>query len=1209
MKNLLSFSFILLTIFAFGQKPDSIMYQGQYHYIYPYKQPTFANSRLIASARNSKKEKRALELYTSSGKPIFYAKSILKNADYFFSTTYQFDTDPIPSLDPMPDGKYVQVFLGYFKIDKKNKIVIDTTKVAGVFTLKNNMLEGNGYWFNTVGDTLKKGKYLKGSKEGTWVIKKEENKYIDSKKEVLRFCKKTLFSTIETNEFHAGAKNGIYIKELYGNVLTKGHFKDGNPDGEWFRYELNSTQEVVLMEHFTYADQKTISHKPYIRDDFRTPNWHLNRNKVFPRVPEISIDFSTFWICPRPKTNLNQIEERYTYNRGYTMRENIYERSFSYNNEYILRSKLIDSIGIINKFTNLYEAYYSNGKPKYKLYFKNGDLITEDTIFWSNGKLCDVILFHPEKNEFENKKFDIEGKIVSIDIYDQKGAFLRKDLDPDYAKNHLTIDNLYPCSIIDNSHFKYFDKTAIYNHKNNENSIYYKRWFLDTTVNIEKYYNPKTKTFTEINYSILGNKKSENTYQFSEKFESFLGNSTTYLGDLSIKTITDGTIRGAAINQLDSLNYIKLTERNQNFKKTEQSTVLFQNQPFSGKVEIDYRKNKIDYRLSKNKIKFFIGSGYKSTRKINRSAWKYVESKEIKNQKILQYFENSTSELNFDDVFFPQFIKVSNFYSPVIEGQVDRSRKVNRAVRKIEGSMHNGLPSGVWTVIGKRGKIISTFTFVAGNLNGPAKKYSIQAKKPKSTRNNNGLNKYTEFPKKATYFLEETAEYKDGLLQGKYVKYNWQGKTIANANFENDEIIGVSVGRTAITSTYINHKNNQIDGSFKTYLRFPGKDSLLLYDLNSIDGKFDGECKSYHLNGKLARIGVFKNGVPIDNYKSYDSLGNLFHEVHFQLGKPVEEIIYDGKQIATKFLFNLADSVYFSPFNYFEASASFSEFGDNQNDLFNDYQIFNQVKSQHSKLLDGNRVDKEHNEYYLVKYFPNENIAREGAFNDSKKNGLWKFYNYEGQKLYEINYFDSLITLNDSIEFKSFGEKYEYDLTGKLLSKSYVIEKNEKYDCSNSDHYEIRQFFTTWQANDTLKRINGYVKNYYDNGVIQSEGQMQNGLPTGVWKIYDPNGKLNMLGEYVYGKKQGRWLKGDLSKIKYLGEICLNPNLPDLEAQINYREKLLDIEIYYYKLGQRLNSEKYNLNLNKKDQFGNERNYNRYEEEYELEINSDIQLR
>jgi antitoxin component YwqK of YwqJK toxin-antitoxin module len=243
----------------------------------------------------------------------------------------------------------------------------------------------------------------------------------------------------------------------------------------------------------------------------------------------------------------------------------------------------------------------------------------------------------------------------------------------------------------------------------------------------------------------------------------------------------------------------------------------------------------------------------------------------------------------------------------------------------------------------------------------------------------------------------------------------------------------------------------------------------------------------------------------------------------------------------------------------------------------------------------------------LIKYFPNDNIAREGAFNESKKKGLWKFYNYEGQKLYEINYFDSLITLNDSIEFNSLGEKFEYDLTGKLLSKSYVIEKTEKYDCSNSDHYEIRQFYTTWQANDTLKRINGYVKNYFDNGVIQSEGQMLNGLPAGVWKMYDPNGRLNMLGEYVFGKKQGRWLKGDLSKIKYLGEICLNPNLPDLEEQINYREKLLDIEIYYYKLGQRLNSEKYNLNLNKKEQFGDDRNYNRYEEEYE--INSDIQLR
>ena len=64
------------------------------------------------------------------------------------------------------------------------------------------------------------------------------------------------------------------------------------------------------------------------------------------------------------------------------------------------------------------------------------------------------------------------------------------------------------------------------------------------------------------------------------------------------------------------------------------------------------------------------------------------------------------------------------------------------------------------------------------------------------------------------------------------------------------------------------------------------------------------------------------------------------------------------------------------------------------------------------------------------------------------------------------------------------------------------------------------------------------------------------------------------------GKRNGRWLSGDLSKTKYLGDICLNPNLPDLEEEIRYRENLLDITITNYKLGKTLNSQYYDVDMN-----------------------------
>jgi len=93
---------------------------------------------------------------------------------------------------------------------------------------------------------------------------------------------------------------------------------------------------------------------------------------------------------------------------------------------------------------------------------------------------------------------------------------------------------------------------------------------------------------------------------------------------------------------------------------------------------------------------------------------------------------------------------------------------------------------------------------------------------------------------------------------------------------------------------------------------------------------------------------------------------------------------------------------------------------------------------------------------------------------------------------------------------------------------------------------------------------------------------MKHGLPTGIWKYYTPNGMLTQVGTYVMGKRNGRWLSGDLSKTNYLGDICMNPNAPDLEERIRYQENLLDIQIRYFKLGKIQKTEFFDINLNKK---------------------------
>jgi antitoxin component YwqK of YwqJK toxin-antitoxin module len=383
---------------------------------------------------------------------------------------------------------------------------------------------------------------------------------------------------------------------------------------------------------------------------------------------------------------------------------------------------------------------------------------------------------------------------------------------------------------------------------------------------------------------------------------------------------------------------------------------------------------------------------------------------------------------------------------------------------------------------------------------------------------------------------------------------------------------GSSFERNNFAISKMNYLDDALDGYMQTFLTMKGKDSILLYDLNFQNGLLQGESKSYHLNGKISKRGFFLNGQSIDDYEAYDSLGFKYHYVKFLYSFPIEEKIWEENELSARYLFDWKDSIYFSP-----SDITSSESLD---DMLSNLGYTETASNYYGRPT---LVEKTGIDYHLTKYYPNDTIARDGKISSGKKVGPWKYFSYEGELLYKVDYADSIITINDSIQFKSKGILTDYNSKGNPISKSFIIEKFEKYDCAHSDHHEIRQLYTTWEANDTLKRINGYVKNHYDNGVIQNEGNMKNGLPTGIWKFYDPFGNLNQVGVYVSGKRDGRWLAGDLSKTKYLGDICLNPNLPNIENEIKMREKLLDIVITNYKLGKAFNKEYYDIDWNEVD--------------------------
>jgi hypothetical protein len=85
----------------------------------------------------------------------------------------------------------------------------------------------------------------------------------------------------------------------------------------------------------------------------------------------------------------------------------------------------------------------------------------------------------------------------------------------------------------------------------------------------------------------------------------------------------------------------------------------------------------------------------------------------------------------------------------------------------------------------------------------------------------------------------------------------------------------------------------------------------------------------------------------------------------------------------------------------------------------------------------------------------------------------------------------------------------------------------ESKDIFDSQGHLLKRVY--YQDNNGMKYINHeelfqnnliYVKNYFPNGVVQSEGGLSaEKIPQGEWRIYDAQGKFRKIKTYAYGQE------------------------------------------------------------------------------------------
>ena len=90
-----------------------------------------------------------------------------KKPDLFYQYGSNLSQDVTPSLTTIPDGEYIQYYRDLPYLDQ-NILRFKNDVVAGVFTVKNNQLEGTGTWYTVNGMVIKSGDFAQGSRQGSW---------------------------------------------------------------------------------------------------------------------------------------------------------------------------------------------------------------------------------------------------------------------------------------------------------------------------------------------------------------------------------------------------------------------------------------------------------------------------------------------------------------------------------------------------------------------------------------------------------------------------------------------------------------------------------------------------------------------------------------------------------------------------------------------------------------------------------------------------------------------------------------------------------------------------------------------------------------------------------------------------------------------------------------------------------------------------------
>ncbi|ASS47862.1 MAG: hypothetical protein A3D31_18450 [Candidatus Fluviicola riflensis] len=1210
--------FHLITVTVIAQRPDSVQVNGQWYFVYPLQEkvePTNAildkldlseaqfklfkewklsndprlklskhtmidslNRELIRIKITVSKEQNRYEWRNATEAPKVSWPMLLMRKKHWYRKYPELmlvqdidqNRDLVPAVQNLPNGKYIQYFepvLSYHGWKKSSEL---PTRVAAIFELKNNLPENEFTRFNYKGDTVRHGYFTDGLKERQWTVSDRGSRFhtgIHGLRENRTFYNYN--SSIRVN-LEKGILEGTFYKWISGSYQPVGYFKNGYADSIWKTdpYYAWRTNEIIdynsildsnYNQPLSLAILPSVSlYKRYDGFDFKEKKnryltisyFNLQEDRYEQGVPALPLSgFEDLFSMPM-RTGLNglrTVNETDGYNRN-TGQVNFHGTK-----------QIFEGTRLTERYTYLPGL----GTIVYARFFKN-------------GALFDTLGYEPQNKLFVHNIYDVNGKLFQTTTYNTSGGqvqqinyFKQKEKKVRYKKP-VVIDGF-------ETEYVYYFGTKL------------REWEGSRVVDGKQYTRirwTKTKRRRSETYKDLSD-SLEHQVTFNRKGEIALDEASLQIGIDSSRGYNKGIY---ATRNTVPYKEMKLIEENENV--TDSPIVLTcADQPYSGRMSINFSKNRL-------KLDDQPADGLNWTIPSDES------SRSLRKQFMGLYTPDDYYPMSMSER--PYYLRDKDFETPFshVMDRLFHDQFNLYLVDRMEGEFQNGQPSGNWNYYNKKGELVFTLNFVNGLPNGDVIVFGEYVGPNKYDRKYHQDEPYYTFlfskdaPKN---YRRETYHFTDGKLDGPKVTYTAMGDTLEIEVYKAGQLHGKTWRREDDDVFLEEYQNGKLHGLvLEGRLEYNERDEVVMDTLSFAHYKNDllhGDCYfefyennydredygderrgwGYNRSYKQALKTVkcqFHEGLPHGNYVQRLESGETEFAVSLAKGKVDTLTFFENG--APSYYYDYVEQERLQPYSFSDSArlgfktrffrdenleSKFSnglivEYGNNADEL----NIYGGYR---------NPTIEDYKQGRFTKLYPNGNIARRGYRIGDKNWGDWDFYNYNGQRLYSIDYGTMTIVMHGITytESEIKGVYIEYDSLGEQICRGALIEELEKYDCAHSDYYAIRQFIIIEDRQDEYERTNGPMKYYFDNGMLMSEGTLKNGMPDGVWMFYTPDGKLTRIGKYVNGKKEGRWLKGDLGDKKYIGEICLNPDDPLLDFHIAELERLRDVEIVIYKNG------------------------------------------